>query len=163
MITNERQYRITKAWLEKFEQGAARSEEAAAGLHPRLQQAMHDQYEGQAEELRAQLKEYESLRAGRIKRVELHSFADLPSVLIRGRIAAGLTHKELAQRLGMTEQQVQRYEARNYKGVGIERLQQIADALDVKTSGTVTLPRPKQSQHARRTGPKEHERARVTA
>ncbi|HVC80893.1 MAG TPA: helix-turn-helix transcriptional regulator [Chloroflexota bacterium] len=151
MITNERQYRITKTWLAKFEQGAAQAEQGAAGLDPRLVQAMRDQYEGQAEELRAQLREYEELRAGRIRRVAVHSFADLPNTLIYGRIAAGLTHKELARRLGVSEQQVQRYETRIYKGVGVERLQAIADILGMKTSGSVSLPRRTPSRGVTRT------------
>ena len=141
MITNERQYRITKTWLAKFEQGADQAEQGAEGLDPRLVQAMRDQYEGQADDLSAQLRQYEELRAGRIRRVAVHSFADLPNALIYGRIAAGLTHKELARQLGVSEQQVQRYETRIYRGVGIERLQAIADILGMKTSGSVSLPR----------------------
>ena len=142
MIANERQYRITKAWVEKFERGAAQAEEAAAGLDPLLQQAMRDQYEGQAQELRAQLYEYDALRAGRIATVPLRSISDLPDALIKARIAAGLTHKQLAERLRVTEQQVQRDEARHYKGVSLERVLALAEALGVQTRGTIVLPHP---------------------
>ncbi|MGH2388285.1 MAG: helix-turn-helix transcriptional regulator [Chloroflexota bacterium] len=163
MITNERQYRITKTWLAKFEQGGAQAEQGAAGLDPRFVQAMRDQYEGQAEDLRAQLREYEELRAGRIRRVAVHSFADLPNALIYGRIAAGLTHKDLARRLGVSEQQVQRYERRIYRGVGIERLQVIADILGMKTSGSVSLPRRTPSPDIPRSRPeRDHAAQRPT-
>ncbi len=47
--------------------------------------------------------------------IELLSLADLPKALIRARIAAGLSQKEFADRLGMKEQQIQSYEANDYQ------------------------------------------------
>jgi len=44
--------------------------------------------------------------------LELESLAELPEALIRARIAVGLTQKGLAGRLGLKEQQVQRYRRR---------------------------------------------------
>jgi len=44
MITNERQYRITKGWLERFTQAQAGVTAESNTLHPRLAQALHDQY-----------------------------------------------------------------------------------------------------------------------
>jgi len=61
MIANERQYRITQAWVDRFEHGATQAEEAAAGLEPLSRQAMRDQYAGQAQELRMQLADYDAL------------------------------------------------------------------------------------------------------
>jgi transcriptional regulator with XRE-family HTH domain/Zn-dependent peptidase ImmA (M78 family) len=58
--------------------------------------------------------------------------ADLPDGLIRARIAAGLTQKDLADRLGMREQQIQRYEASRYEGVGFARVVDVADAIGLK-------------------------------
>jgi hypothetical protein len=40
----------------------------------------------------------------------------------------------------MREQQVQRYEATRYAGVGLERLQAVADALGVRIYERVVLP-----------------------
>lgn len=140
MIANERQYRITKAWAEKFADAAAHADEASRHLSPRLRQAMKDQYESEAEILRAQLAEYEALRHGHITILELDSLAELPDALIRARIAAGLTQKELATRLGIKEQQVQRYEATRYAGANLTRIQAVADALGVKVQERVSLP-----------------------
>ena len=50
-----------------------------------------------------------------------------------------LTQKELAERLSLAEQQVQRYEATLYRGVAAERLQQLADALRLRVRETFTL------------------------
>jgi len=66
--------------------------------------------------------------------------ADLPEALIRARIAAGLTQKELAARLGLKEQQIQRYEATRYAGVSLDRVQAVAEALGVKIRERVILP-----------------------
>ena len=58
--------------------------------------------------------------------------------VIEARIAARLTQRELAERLGVPEQQVQRWEANEYAGVGLDRLQTIADALGVQVLETIT-------------------------
>ena len=140
MITNERQYRITKSWLGRFEQARAGVEDQGADLHPRARQALRDQYDSQVEELRAQLAEYEALRDGQVAVLELDSLGELPEALIRARAAAGLSQEALAQRLGLKKQQVQRYEATRYAGVSLERVQQVADALGVKIREQVFLP-----------------------
>jgi hypothetical protein len=72
--------------------------------------------------------EQPALREGKVKSRVLTSLLDLPNVLIEGRVVSRLTQKELARRLGVSEQQVQRYEKTRYAGVGIERLQEVADA-----------------------------------
>lgn len=57
--------------------------------------------------------------------------------LIEGRIAARMTQRDLAKRLGISEQQVQRWGTQGFIGVGFERLQEIADVLGVEMHGTV--------------------------
>jgi ribosome-binding protein aMBF1 (putative translation factor) len=140
VITNERQYRITRSWLERFKQARAGAEEQGSNLHPRAQQAVRDQYDSQIEELRAELDEYEALRGGRVTVLELDSLSALPDALIRARAASGLSQAALAARLGLKKQQVQRYEATRYARVGIERLQAVADALGVTIREQVILP-----------------------
>lgn len=139
MITNERQYRITKGWLKKFEASAALNEESEPppDVHPRIHQAATDALASEAEVLRGQLREYERLRAGRVKQRTLRSLDELPKALIEARIAAHVTQKGLADRLGVAEQQVQRWEANDYAGVSIQRLQQVANALGAKVSERV--------------------------
>ena len=55
--------------------------------------------------------------------------ATRPSTSPPARIMRNWTQKELADKLAVAEQQVQRYEAAQYKGVSVERLQAVADAL----------------------------------
>lgn len=140
MITNERQYRITKNWLARFEQARASAEEQTTNLHPRARRAFRDQYESQIAELRTDLADYEALRHGHVAVLELDSLNDLPDALIRARAASGLSQAALAERLGLKKQQIQRYETTRYARVGIERLQAVADALGVKIREQVILP-----------------------
>jgi ribosome-binding protein aMBF1 (putative translation factor) len=101
---------------------------------------MRESLESELEILREQLAEYEALRSGRIAVLEIDSLTALPDALIRARIAGGLTQKELATRLGLKEQQIQRYEATRYAGVSLERVQAVAEALGVKIHERVILP-----------------------
>jgi transcriptional regulator with XRE-family HTH domain len=133
MITNQRQYNITKSQIRNFEQAlsAVKRDGPTAGISPRIQQAMGEATRSELKELRRQLAEYEDLRSGKIPSRKLTSLGDLPLALIEARIAANLSQKELAKRLGVAEQQVQRYESSDYAGASLDRVQEIADALGV--------------------------------
>ena len=139
MITNERQYRITKGWLKKFEASIALHERSnpRPDVHPLIHRAAGDAVLSEAEVLRDQLRAYERLCAGRVKRRTLRSLNELPKAIIEARVAAHVTQKSLAHRLGVAEQQVQRWEATEYAGVSVQRVQEIADALGATVTATV--------------------------
>jgi DNA-binding XRE family transcriptional regulator len=140
VIANERQYRITKAQLARFEEGliADDGREPSSNVDPRVHQAMRDAMASEAEELRAQIERYEQLRDGQITGREINSLKELPAALIEARIAAQLTQRQLAERIGVAEQQIQRWEANDYTGVNLERLQNVADALGIRIQETIT-------------------------
>jgi transcriptional regulator with XRE-family HTH domain len=62
----------------------------------------------------------------------LNSLDALPKVLIEARIAAGLTQEDLASRLGLKPQQIQRYEASDYQTASLARLRGIARVLNLR-------------------------------
>jgi DNA-binding XRE family transcriptional regulator len=140
VITNERQYDISKAELQRFEEAAEAQGQAtpSEGIDPRIGEVMVDALVGQAETLRGEVQQYEDLRDGRISQRELGSLRDLPVALIEARIVAGLTQKALAQRLEVAEQEIQSWEINLYSGAGVDRLQEIADALGMEVQGTVS-------------------------
>jgi transcriptional regulator with XRE-family HTH domain len=141
MIQNERQYKITKARVQEFDRSLhALAQSAQPGVHPRIVQAQRDAIQSQLDELREELSAYEGLREGRSRVLELISLDELPAALIQGRIASGLTQRELAQRLGMKEQQIQRYEATSYSGASLDRIREIVAALGIKIREDVFLP-----------------------
>jgi transcriptional regulator with XRE-family HTH domain len=160
MITNERQYRVTKAEINRFEDAIDRfqHEEPLADVHPRLHDAMIDGLRSQVDDLHDQLREYEALREGKIKKRVFKSLLDLPIALIEGRIVRRLTQKELGKRLGLPEQQVQRYEGTRYAGVSLDRLQEVADAVGITLKKTIEYDSREPAQ--RRTGTVEAARRR---
>jgi len=140
MIANERQYRITKTELARFEANlvAHDARDPSPNVEERIHQAMHDAIDSEIQVLRGQIDHYEKLRDGHITSREITSLRELPTALIEARIAAKLTQRQLADRIGVAEQQIQRWEADEYSGVNIHRLQDIADALGVQMHETIT-------------------------
>jgi ribosome-binding protein aMBF1 (putative translation factor) len=136
MIKNERQYRIAKAQVAKFEEAlSAFSAESRHDrtTHPRLIKAQRDALQSQLESLRRELIEYEDLESGNMPPPNLEYISVIPRDLIRARIAAGLSQRELAERLGMPEQQIQRYEAKEYESVSLARIAEVAKVLQSVT------------------------------
>jgi transcriptional regulator with XRE-family HTH domain len=57
----------------------------------------------------------------------------IPTSLICARIALGWTQKELAKRLGTTEQQIQKYEATEYESASFRKISEIVSVLKSAT------------------------------
>ncbi len=93
----------------------------------------------EADLLREQKAHHEKLRDGRITSRKIISLYELPIALIEARIAAKLSQRQLAERIGVAEQEIQRWEADEYSDVDLTRLQDIADALGVQMHGTITF------------------------
>jgi ribosome-binding protein aMBF1 (putative translation factor) len=143
MIKNERQYAITKEWVAKFEESIAdlvRSPGPGDGLDPYTREITIRSQQSQLEDLRAEVAEYEALKAGRVRRVAHESFDEFPAALIKARIAAGLTQRQLAERLGLKEQQIQRYEATDYRSASLARVGEVVAALGLQARGDFRLP-----------------------
>lgn len=81
------------------------------------------------ESLREEIDDYERLKRGEIGAYELHNFDGVGTLLIRLRIASGLSQKELADRLGVHESQVSRDERNEYHGITLDRASRILHAL----------------------------------
>lgn len=133
MITNERQLQISRTQAARFRESLAALEESkdSSGVDAVMRQVEIDSVRGQLDMLLDEIQQYEDLRSGKTSTIELSSLAELPSGLIRARIAAGLTQKDLAERLGLKEQQIQRYEATKYEGATFSRIVDVADAIGV--------------------------------
>lgn len=133
MIKNQRQYQLTKAQVARFnavlDDLAHRPTKASE--HPRLRKAQVDAVTGQRDDLVAQMDDYDALVSGRRPTLEI-PFEELPRGLIAARIASGMTQGELAERLGLKEQQIQRYEASDYASASFSRIGEVVDALGVR-------------------------------
>lgn len=140
MIKNERQYRITKAQAASFADATKQLEDQHGRLHDILHKAQIDALKSQYDELLAEIDEYEALRREIPAVIETQSFEDLPRALIKARIALGMSQKELAEKMGLKEQQIQRYEATEFSSASLSRIIDVADALGVGISERIALP-----------------------
>jgi transcriptional regulator with XRE-family HTH domain len=143
MIKNERQYRITKAEAEKFSRlirELERESSSGSSVPQVIRAAEINGLQSQLADLLSEISEYDSLRNGKDVLLDVGSFQELPQALVRARIAAGLTQKELAVRLQLKEQQIQKYEATGYAGASVARLMEIAEALNLRIRKDVFIP-----------------------
>lgn len=140
MISNERQYRITKARAEEFERALGElTHKPTADLE--WQRVQRDAVTSQLDDLREELRLYETLRKRGPEAVEVTSFEDLPEALIMARIAAGLTQKELGNVLSLKEQQIQRYEATGYASASLDRIRDVVEALGLRLGRGIFFPK----------------------
>ena len=153
MIQNERQYRITQTKLKEFERDLAAIDPPLGSLpclgnpdgktpqdpnlHPRQIVGWTNSYNLTIRQLKQEVAEYEQLKSGNISTFVLGSIDDIPTTLIKARIAAGMTQKELADEIGVQEQQIQRYEANHYSSASFDRLRSIASALKIEITQAV--------------------------
>ena len=134
MITNERQYRITRSKARGFERALEQFDAGSpkrADVHPGLVQAEREAIASQLASLREELEEYDQLKSAGVSAIVVSSLDELPEGLIKARIARGLTQRQLAQRLDLKAQQIQRYEAERYASASYQRLCEVAHALGV--------------------------------
>lgn len=138
MIYSDKQYAISEGELSKLRDAlaAAQSQDAdTAAEQAWLRDAQADAIKSQIATLEAELSHYELLKSGEITFAKAHSLENLPSVLVQARIATGMSQTDLAERLGMKPQQIQRYEASDYSGASLDRLIDVCEALNVHTTG----------------------------
>jgi HTH-type transcriptional regulator/antitoxin HigA len=139
MIKNEKQYKITKSLLRKFEAGQKKLEKLPESTEqPWLRQAQRGSIRAQIEQFQEELAEYEGLKSGKVKVTlpSLDAIRELPALLIKRRIANGWTQKQLAEKLDMHWQQVQQYEQTDYSGASLSTIQRVAEALTEKAPET---------------------------
>ena len=87
------------------------------------------------EQIKEEVASYERMKRGEFD--ELQNFAGIGRLLIALRIAKGLTQRELAERLEVSETQVSRDERNEYHGVTVERANRILEALGVEVTSAV--------------------------
>ncbi len=159
MITNDRQYKITKSQILSFQESLEdmiKNPPISPDIHPKIIEATKNAMESQLHDLLFQVQEYEALKAGKVFITEVKNLKELPLILIKGRIANGLTQSELAKQLDMKEQQVQRYESELYSSASLKTILKIADLLKIKINGDVQLKELESTTIAEHLNPKNY-------
>ncbi len=141
MIRNDKEYRHSKERLSELEgelkelspvRSSTGRDEAAS--------AVIDALRMQIEELEREISEYEDLKEGRLLSFGADDLDSLGELITKARIACGLTQAELAELLGMTQQQVARYERDGWQKISVWRLAEAASALGLDVNIRASLP-----------------------
>jgi len=141
MIKNERQLGMTRSQLRKFQEHLSLIEkEKEKGEVSSLLDIEENAIRQQITRLEDQINEYEYLWKSGVPIPELQSIEDIPSSLIKARLSLGLTQKELAELVGLKEQQIQRYESTDYETASISRIQNLVNILNLQLSENIELP-----------------------
>ncbi|WP_017259514.1 helix-turn-helix domain-containing protein [Pedobacter arcticus] len=88
-------------------------------------------FDGMIANLQEELEEYKTLKEGNLKILEAKNLKELPQLIIKARIAQGISQTDLGKRLDIQAQQIQRYEANDYQTISFDRLLQIAKILGI--------------------------------
>jgi HTH-type transcriptional regulator/antitoxin HigA len=136
-ILNHRDYRSVRAQIAQLAR-ALGPEGVIAGITAHLPAdvagARQQTLRAELERLEADIAAYEKLRGGQ-NETETEpglDVDDLGMLPIIGRIARRLSQRELAERLEMKEQQVQRYESERYAGISLVRYQRTLEVLGIE-------------------------------
>ena len=141
MIQNEREYKVTRGKLTMLAESLTEAQARPRSDLPEvIHQAGINGIRLLMNDLETEIAEYEARREGRSSSLQLDSvLEELPTALSRARVARGWTQKELAQALGVSEQQVQKDERGGYERASLARLRRVAEALGLQVTGEARL------------------------
>jgi len=130
MIKNEKQYKSAKVKLEKWLRTQEQLRIGASIQQPDWLVAEQSfGIEQEVVQLAAEIKQYEDLSSGKVTLPDLGLVLEIPYLLISWRIARHLTQRDLATRVGLHENQIQKYESEDYGAASLQTLKKIASVL----------------------------------
>lgn len=132
MIKNEKQYQIT---IKKRDEFIKSIDSLKIDENNLLSKIMKDAILSQIETFDQEIFEYEKLKKDKPHFINA-SFDKLPEILIKARIVSGLTQNDLAKKVGLKEQQIQRYESTDYDSASFGRILEIAQAMSIQFDNT---------------------------
>jgi len=140
MIRSEKEYQKSLERLEEerkvmarqrahFEELGHTGEELERLMQPLV--SFHNQ-------LKEEVEAYEGMKCGSLG--TLHEFNNIGRWLIGVRIALGLSQKEFADELGVSEAQVSRDENNEYHGITLDKAQRILETFNVRFKAEIEEP-----------------------
>jgi transcriptional regulator with XRE-family HTH domain len=139
MISTDHQRRTSQERLQKFQSALRAVEAAATDENPFIKKVKLRSLKDQIAQLELELREYDQLKAGSLNDLDVGAVGDVPVVLVKARVGRGLSQSALAEKLGVKPQQVQRWESDLYQKASFDTLTNVANALNVKFSGRLSL------------------------
>ena len=147
IIANDKQARDVAAAVEQISQALSSEQLLKAiveGLPGEVVNGVLRSLAAERVELEGVLEAYLEAKDGKPDRLKERAGSDLGSILVVARVARGWSQKELARRLFLPEQQVQRYEAERYRSISLDSLIRVGRTLGVRL--TAELPTQFQEQ-----------------
>lgn len=92
-------------------------------------------------ELCSRLEAYRLAQEGDLALMKQQAGSDLGDLLIVARLAQGWTHKDLARKLGLQEQAIQRWESERYRSINLAKYMKVASALSLDLSAQFMAPK----------------------
>lgn len=142
VILNEREVREARSKIEALS-SALSSERALlpmiAGLPPEVVEQVTRAMVVELKDTLSAVEDYEGAKNNRDHRGLVERAGTDPGlILIVARISKGLSQRDLAWRLGVKEQQIQRYEADRYSSISLKNYRKIAALLGVKLTAAIS-------------------------
>ena len=131
MIKNEKQYKITKSKVALLQQGIARIKSEEKPLRVKSRLIVNSMLDMRAS-MEDQMAHYDSLKENKTIILKSRRLQDLPAMIIEYKIALGLTQKEMAKKIGMKEQQLQRYEDTDFESISFTNLLRILERVGLE-------------------------------
>jgi hypothetical protein len=137
MIKDELQYKISKEWVEKFQRSIAEMDRDKIRKQndPLGWQMLRDASQSHLNQLQEEITEYETLQNHDSRTpivLKLKDMSYLTEILIKARMAAKLSQKELADLAWMPEEKIQEYEKTDYEKASFHEVMTVFDVLDIK-------------------------------
>ena len=138
MILNNFDYQRTKDRTAGFKRALAmlhKPDNETKKTRPDLWQLYVDAVQSEIDELISQMRAYEELinrKPGQTIVFEVDSVKEIARALTKARIAAGISQKELAEELGIEEEELKLYEDRQYEHAPFIKLVEASRLLGLK-------------------------------
>lgn len=137
IISNDRQARETAALIDQINH-ALSSEQVlksiVEGLPKEVIDGVRRSLNSEKNELSEVLDAYTTAKNGDFELLKKRAHNDLGDFLIAARITNGWSQKDLARKLGLREQAIQRYEAERYRSISLANYLRVARVLSVQLS-----------------------------
>lgn len=131
MIRNADELAAAIALLERLDQAIAAHRGVYGDAKPGERAYLVEQgLVSQREDIAFEINAFQALTQKTV--VDLRHLSELGSILKMARVVNKMTQVELAKRLGIRQQQLQRYEASDYENVSFKRVSDVTDALGFK-------------------------------
>ena len=134
MIKNDAQRERTVVQIEGFRDALSKARE---GMTEKRAAAVTGSYRGMIRHLEDGVRQYDDLKRGDLALPDVDRLDQIAPFVTRIRISKGISQTELARRLGVSKQVISRYEESDYQTASVAKLQEVLDAMGIKTSITL--------------------------